>query len=81
MLKVFNKPILVSSANLARKQGANSAQQVRKNFGRTVQLMVDAGDLKKVVKSTLVDVTNGNPAVVRAGAIPEEAIQAALKVA
>ena len=81
ILRAFARPILVSSANLARKQGATSAQQVRKNFGRTVQLMIDAGDLKQITKSTLVNVTNRCPAVVRAGAIPEEAIHAALKVA
>lgn len=81
ILKAFDRPLLVSSANLAKKRGADSAAQVRKNFGRTVMLMVDAGDLKRGAGSTLVDMTGGRPSVIRAGAISEAAIQEALEVA
>jgi tRNA A37 threonylcarbamoyladenosine synthetase subunit TsaC/SUA5/YrdC len=43
--------------------------------------MIDAGDLKQGAQSTLVDMTNSQPSVVRAGAISKEAIDAALMVA
>ncbi len=81
ILKAINRPLLVSSANLAKKRGADSVAQVRKNFGRTVTLMIDAGDLKGGAGSTLVDMTRGQPSVIRAGAISEAAIQEALEVA
>ena len=74
----YDKPILVSSANLAKKQGANSLAQVKKNFGRQVSLLIDAGDIKEGPKSTLVDMTNGKPTVVRAGAVSEDEIIGAL---
>ena len=81
ILKAFNRPLLVSSANLSKKRGADSSAQVRKNFGRTVTMMIDAGDLKKGMDSTLVDMTNGRPSIIRAGAISEEAIHEAIQVA
>jgi L-threonylcarbamoyladenylate synthase len=81
ILKVFNKPLLVTSANLAKKHGANSASQVRKNFGRTVDTMIDDGDLETGKSSTLVDMTNGLPSVIRAGAISEAEIRSITDVA
>jgi len=78
LLRLFGRPVLVSSANLAKKKGANSVAQVKKNFGNTVGLLVDAGDLPESPKSTLVDVSNGVVSVVRAGAIEESRIMDAL---
>ena len=69
---------MVSSANLAKKKGANSIAQVKKNFGRTVDLIVDAGDLPQNPASTLVDVSNGAVSIIRAGAIGEDLIMGAL---
>jgi tRNA A37 threonylcarbamoyladenosine synthetase subunit TsaC/SUA5/YrdC len=70
--------VLVSSANLADKGGAHSVAQVKKNFGRTVDLLVDRGDVAPAERSTLVDVSNGAVKLVRAGAIGEDRIAAAL---
>lgn len=81
IVRHFDRPLLVSSANLAKKQGNNSVQQIRKNFGRTVDIMVDAGDLSTSLNSTLVDMTHNKSSIIRAGAISEEAILRALNVA
>jgi L-threonylcarbamoyladenylate synthase len=78
IVQEFGGPILVSSANLAKKHGAHSAAQVHKNFGQTVDLMLDVGDIKKSPKSTLVDLSRDKPTIIRAGAITEEAIHKAL---
>jgi L-threonylcarbamoyladenylate synthase len=78
VVQSFGKPILVSSANLARKHGERSVAQVRKNFGRTVDLLVDAGDLGEGPKSTLIDLTKNKPSVIRIGVISEETIQRVL---
>ena len=77
-VRAFGRPVLVSSANLARKHGAHSVAQVKKNFGRTVQLLVDAGDVKPSASSTLVDVSGPGVSVVRAGAVAEDSIHEAL---
>jgi tRNA threonylcarbamoyl adenosine modification protein (Sua5/YciO/YrdC/YwlC family) len=81
ILQVFTKPILVSSANLAKKHGSNSVAQIKKNFGRTVDIMIDAGDLPSPQNSTLVDMTTDASAVIRAGLISEAQIMQALHVA
>ena len=80
VVREFGRPVLVSSANLARKQGAHSVAQVKKNFGRTVELLVDAGDIRPSVNSTLVDVSGPGVSVVRAGAVTEDSIRDALAV-
>lgn len=78
VLRGFGRPLLVSSANLASKHGAHSLAQVKKNFGRSLDLLVEAGDLTPAERSTLVDVTGEAASVVRAGAISEERVRAAL---
>ncbi len=76
VVRTFGRPLLVSSANLAAKHGANSLAQVKKNFGHSLELLVDAGDIPQAPKSTLVDVTGPNPKVVRVGTVPEERVLA-----
>ena len=76
--KTFGGPIVVSSANLSQKMGDRSVAQVKKNFGRTVELLLDAGDIREGTQSTLVDLTQSNPEIVRIGAISDETIQQAL---
>ncbi len=78
VVRAFGRPLLVSSANLSKKGGAHSVAQVKKNFGRTTNLLIDAGDVDAGPNSTLVDVTREAPSVVRAGAVSEERIIAAL---
>lgn len=75
VLRAFGRPLLVSSANLASKHGAHSLAQVKKNFGNTVTLLIDAGDITPRDASTLVDVTGDTPSVVRAGTVSEERIR------
>ncbi|MBN2529161.1 MAG: threonylcarbamoyl-AMP synthase [Deltaproteobacteria bacterium] len=76
----FGKPLLVSSANISQKGGAESLAQVKKNFGRTISLIVEDGDLSVKSSSTLVDVTREIPKIIRKGAVSEETIQNALAV-
>lgn len=78
ILKNFKRPVIVSSANLAKKAGANSVAQVKKNFGRTVDLLLEKGDIAPGSNSTLVDVSSGEVSVIRAGAVAEEEILSAL---
>jgi L-threonylcarbamoyladenylate synthase len=56
LLRAFDGPLLVSSANRASKMGAQSVAQVRKNFGNVADLLIDAGDLPVGEPSTIVDV-------------------------
>jgi L-threonylcarbamoyladenylate synthase len=75
IVEAFGKPILVSSANLAKKKGASSPAQVRKNFGRQVEAMIDLGDLPSGSPSTLVDLSGESIQIKRQGAISEDQIR------
>jgi tRNA A37 threonylcarbamoyladenosine synthetase subunit TsaC/SUA5/YrdC len=61
--------MLISSANLSRKKGAASPAQIRKNFGRQLEAMVDTGDLPEGVPSTLVELTEEGYSIKREGAV------------
>lgn len=74
VVQAFGGPVLISSANLSRKVGAGSVAQIRKNFGRGVNLMVNAGDLNSNKSSTVIDVTGPKPVLVRPGEISLEEI-------
>jgi len=76
--RVFGGPLLVSSANVASKQGAGSVAQVKKNFGRFLDLLVDAGDLARSEPSTVAEVTAGGLRMVREGALKADRLQTIL---
>jgi len=78
IVNAFGRPIVVSSANRERKAGADSPAQVRKNFGRQIDLFVDAGDLQGRSSSTVVDIDAGELRMIRPGAIDVSVIQATL---
>lgn len=73
-----NIPLLVSSANIESKPGSTSASAVKQRFDRTVELWVDAGDIRPEPPSTLVELTETEWTVVREGAITRAAIERAL---
>jgi len=80
VVQALGRPVLVSSANREKKQGASSPAQVRKNFVHHVDLFVDAGDLRASAGSTVVSVSGDQPVVVRPGVISAETIAAAAGV-
>lgn len=77
VVAALGRPVLVSSANREKKQGAGSPAQVRKNFVHHVDLFVDAGDLPPSGSSTVVSVSGAQPEIVRPGVIAADAIAAA----
>jgi L-threonylcarbamoyladenylate synthase len=76
VVSAFGGPLLVSSANIEKKQGAYSAAQVRKNFFSSVDLFFDADDLASKPSSTVVNVQDGLIKVIREGAVSEAEIAA-----
>jgi len=69
LLEQVGVPLLVSSANRPRKAGESSPAQVRRTFGRWLDLFVDAGDLEPGPSSTVVQVDGDAVTVERPGAI------------
>lgn len=77
--QAYGKPLLISSANIANKKGAHSEAQVRKNFGRWIDVLISAGDLSGNGGSTIIDMSKSSPKVMRSGDIDANEILASLK--
>lgn len=72
-------PVLVSSANLAKKVGASSVAAIRQKFTRAIDLFIEAGDLPAGPPSTVVEVgKDGEFKITRPGEISEEEIRRVL---
>ena len=65
----LGRPLLVSSANRQKKAGEGSLAQVRQTFHTRVDILVDAGDLKKPGSSTVIDIVDGALSIERPGLV------------
>ena len=63
-------PITGTSANRSGQPDLLSIAQVRKSLGDAVNYVVDAGPAPLGRPSTVVDLSNGSPTLIREGAIP-----------
>ena len=71
-------PLAVTSANLSGGENAKTAQEVLLQLDGRIHLVLDGGPTPGGVPSTVVDCTNKDPLVVRAGPITKEQIMEAL---
>ncbi len=78
ILEKFGAPLLVSSANIENKPGSTSASAVRQRFERSVDIWIDAGDIRPEPPSTLIDISETGWELVREGAIARAVIERAL---
>ncbi|WP_290868814.1 L-threonylcarbamoyladenylate synthase [Hamadaea sp.] len=62
-------PMAVSSANLTGEPTANTAEEAREQLGYKVSVYLEAGPAPEPVPSTIVDLTQERPVVLRQGAI------------
>lgn len=67
-------PIISTSANLAGRPAALTVADITEQFGETIPLILDSGAASTSLASTILDVTIDPPRLLRAGAIPKEAI-------
>ena len=71
-IKILRKPIVSTSANISGQETILSVKSLIETFNNKVELIIDAGDLKSSVPSTVVDVTGEKPVLIREGAITNE---------
>jgi L-threonylcarbamoyladenylate synthase len=74
LIRGLGNPIVGTSANLSRKPSPVTAEEVSKQLGNKVDLIVDSGRCPGGIESTVVDVSAAFPTIVREGAIPREDI-------
>ena len=76
--KTLGAPITGTSANLSGRPGITNAADVRREFGDTIDFVLDGGEAPGGVASTIVDVSDGELRVLREGAVSKDEIEAAL---
>lgn len=78
LLAATGYPLTATSANRSGQPGCRSAGEVDAQFGVDLDLLVDGGTSALELPSTMVDLSGGEPRVVRAGAIPVSQLEALL---
>ncbi|WP_460955019.1 L-threonylcarbamoyladenylate synthase [Parasphingorhabdus pacifica] len=73
-------PMAVSSANLTGHPPPSTAEQAREQLGDAVSVYLDGGAAGEPVASTIVDLTQDTPRVLREGAVGIEALTEVLGV-
>jgi L-threonylcarbamoyladenylate synthase len=77
LLAAFGGPIVAPSANRSGHVSATTAAHVADDLSREVSIILDAGPATVGVESTIVGLTD-RPALLRAGAVPRDRIEAVL---
>ena len=72
LLESFGSGIAAPSANRFGRVSPTTAQHVRDDLGADVEVVLDGGPSAVGVESTIVDVSGGQPVVLRVGAISDE---------
>ena len=78
LVAALGAPLAATSANLSGRPSLITAQDVEAELGGRIELILDGGACAGGVPSTVLDLTTDPPTILRAGAIVEEEINAAL---
>ena len=79
ILKNLNYPLAMPSANISSNVSPVCAQDVYEEFKKKIQLIIDGGQSKIGIESTVIDLTN-RPAILRPGIIGFSKIEKILKL-
>lgn len=79
LIEEFDGPITGTSANISGFPSCASAEQVMKQLGGRLPLILDAGETGATLGSTIVEVRGGAWKIIREGAIPVAEIEKAMK--
>ena len=71
LVRAVGAPLAATSANLSGHPSAIDAQGVRLQLGRQVDIIVDGGRTPLGVDSTIIDLTQSPPKLLREGAVPK----------
>ncbi len=78
LISAFGSPLVAPSANISGRPSPTRAEDVAAELGNSIDLIVDGGETPIGIESTVLDLTEDPPAVLRPGAIPAEEISRVL---
>ena len=73
LLKILRVPLAAPSANISSKLSPTCADDVADEFGKKIKFILDGGNCKIGLESTIIDVTS-KPVILRPGAVTAEKI-------
>jgi len=76
VIRACGFPLAAPSANLSNRVSPTRAEHVRRQLGTRIPLIVDGGDSQVGIESTVLDLSDRLPRVLRPGMIHEEALRA-----
>lgn len=79
LITAVGGPVTGTSANLSGYPSCTTAQELTKQLGERLDLILDSGDTGGVMASTIVQLEDDSWTVVREGALPESEIRKALE--
>ncbi len=75
LVKYSGLPIITTSANLSGKKAPKSIEEISQEIKNNCDIIIDNGEIQSQGESTIIDVTQPLPMVIREGAIPVEKIK------
>ncbi len=75
IVKASGVPLACPSANLSGRSSPTKAEEVIKDLGERIDLILDGGETKVGVESTVLDLTTSPPTILREGAFKREEIE------
>lgn len=80
IMRMHGQPVTSTSANVAGKAEPINAQEVKHIFGDKIDLVIDGGECRFKIPSTVLDATGEEPKVLREGVMTLAQIQEVLLV-
>ena len=78
LIKLSNLPIAAPSANISGRPSPTDAETVRRDVGDKIPLVIDGGETRFGVESTVIDMTGEHAVLLRPGGLAKEDIEAEL---
>ncbi len=78
IVRALGEPITGTSANRSGTRAPISAAEVAFQMGEMVELIIDGGQSRTRLESTVIDITRDKPEIVREGAVSREEVEEAL---
>jgi L-threonylcarbamoyladenylate synthase len=79
LLRTCGGALTATSANISRKPPARTAQEVEDYFPTGIDLIIDGGEVMATEPSTVLDLSESEPRLVREGAMPRAMLAHLLK--
>lgn len=78
LIKFSGLPIAAPSANISGRPSPTDAETVRRDVGGKIPLVIDGGETRFGVESTVIDMTGEHAVLLRPGGLAKEALEAEL---